>query len=109
MRKKVLVLEDEESIREIISDFIEDFGFSALPATDGRIGVQLAQEAIPDLIIHDIALPYLNDCQVLETLRKNANTQGIPFVFVTAKTERSDLHQGMTLGADDFITKPFTR
>lgn len=75
--------------------------------TNGKKGVELALKEKPDLIVCDIMMPELDGYGVLHLLRKNEDTQSIPFIFLTAKTERTDLRKGMEMGADDYITKPF--
>ncbi len=107
--KKILVIEDEQSVREIILDILEAEGFDAIGAENGRVGVQTAIENLPDLIICDIMMPELDGRDVLLELRQQPATSTIPFVFLTAKADRNDLRQGMELGADDYLTKPFTR
>jgi signal transduction histidine kinase len=106
--KKILVIEDMPSIREETLTLLELEAFEVMGAENGVVGVQLAQKQLPDLIICDIMMPELDGYGVLETLRKNPATATIPFIFLTAKAEKADLRQGMALGADDYITKPFT-
>lgn len=102
----ILVIEDEEGIRDNILDMLEAEDFEAFGAPDGRIGIQLAKEKKPDLIICDIMMPKLDGYGVLKHLRQDPNTATIPFIFLTAKSEKGDLRQGMALGADDYLTKP---
>jgi CRP-like cAMP-binding protein/CheY-like chemotaxis protein len=78
-----------------------------LQAENGKIGVELAQKHLPDMILCDIMMPELDGYGVLYLLSKNQNTENIPFIFLTAKTERSDMRKGMEMGADDYLTKPF--
>ncbi len=104
----ILVIEDEQPIRENLLRILKHQGFQAIGAADGQKGVIMAQRAQPDLILCDITMPELDGYQVLRTLRQDANTAGIPFIFLTARTERADMRQGMNLGADDYLTKPFT-
>ena len=106
--KKILVIEDETDVREIILDILETEEFDAIGAEDGRQGVALAKEHIPDLIICDIMMPELDGYGVLTQLSQDPVTASIPFIFLTAKADKADVRQGMTLGADDYITKPFT-
>lgn len=105
--KKILVVEDAHSLRKDILEMLGFEGFQAIGAENGLIGVQRAQEYIPDLIICDIMMPGLDGYSVLEELRKEPVTATIPFIFLTARTDRGDMRQGMELGADDFLTKPF--
>lgn len=106
---KILVIEDEESVRENILDLLEAESFETIAAADGKIGLDLAISEIPDLILCDLMMPNLNGYEVLKKLHLQAVTATIPFVFLTARTARADLRQGMNLGADDYLTKPFTR
>lgn len=106
---KILVIEDERAIRLNLVKLLTVEGFQALSAEDGRTGVQMALTEQPDLIICDIMMPELDGYGVLRALQQNPETATIPFIFLTAKSERSDWRQGMKLGADDYLTKPFTR
>lgn len=106
--KKVLVIEDDQNVRSIIVDILEAEGFIGIGAEDGETGVKLAQEILPDLIICDVMMPGLDGHQVLEKLREYKSTATIPFIFLTAKSTTADLRYGMNLGADDYLTKPFT-
>jgi len=105
--KKILVVEDAPSLRKDILEMLGFEGFEAIGAENGVIGVQRAIEHLPDLIICDIMMPEMDGYGVLEELRKDPRTAAIPFIFLTARTERVDMRQGMELGADDFLTKPF--
>jgi len=102
---KILVIEDEELLRANTVQILGFEDFHVISAKNGLIGVQLAQEQIPDLILCDVMMPGLDGYGVLTTLRQNPATAAIPFIFTTAK---ADLHQGIELGADDYLTKPFT-
>ena len=106
---KLLVIDDDHSVRVNLVELLEAEGFDVLSAKDGRSGVQLARQHLPDLIICDIMMPELDGYGVLEQLRQDPVTATTPFIFLTAKVERSDLRQGMNLGADDYLIKPFTR
>ncbi len=106
--KKVLIIDDDESIRESTQTLLEVVGYDVKVAEDGAKGIKLAFEFIPDIIICDIAMPIMDGYSVLNELGKNSKTSSIPFIFLTAKIEMSDLKQGMQLGADDYICKPFT-
>jgi diguanylate cyclase len=105
---KILVIEDEVQVRENIQQILELSDYFTLSAEDGLKGVKLAQDNQPDLIICDIMMPKMNGYGVLDEIRKNPVTSTIPLIFLTAKSERSDMRQGMELGADDYLTKPFT-
>lgn len=106
--KTILVVEDEPSIRESLLELLALEGFSVLGAANGGIGVQLAQQHLPDLILCDVTMPQLDGYQVLTSLRQQTATAAIPFIFLTARGTREDFRQGMELGADDFLTKPCT-
>ena len=106
--KKILVIEDEELLRANTVQMLEFKDFYTIEAHNGRVGIQLAQEQLPDLILCDVMMPELDGYGVLTTLRQNPATAAIPFIFTTAKVSKVDLCQGMELGADDYLTKPFT-
>ena len=105
--KKILLIEDDTSLRENVVELLELSGFKVLSASDGKIGVDMALRELPDLILCDIMMPELDGYGVLEQLSLNASTRHIPFIFVSAKTERKEVRKGMDLGADDYLTKPF--
>jgi len=105
---KILVIEDEAQTRDIFLECLEAEGFYAIGAENGRVGIQRVQEQLPDLVICDIRMPELDGYGVLTTLRQNPVTAMIPFIFLTAKTTKAELRQGMDLGADDYLTKPST-
>ncbi|MBP6588655.1 MAG: response regulator [Chitinophagaceae bacterium] len=105
--KKILVIDDNPDIRENTSEILELAGFKTFMAVNGKKGVDAALREKPDVIVCDIMMPDLDGYGVLHMLRKNEATQHIPFIFLTAKTERSDFRKGMEMGADDYITKPF--
>ncbi|MBE9129048.1 MULTISPECIES: putative bifunctional diguanylate cyclase/phosphodiesterase [unclassified Coleofasciculus] len=106
---KILVIEDERSIRINLLKLMVAEGFEAIDADNGNSGVQLAFQEQPDLIICDILMPGLDGYQVLKTLQQNPVTATVPFIFLTAKADRAEVRQAMNLGADDYLTKPFTR
>ena len=105
---KILVIEDEESIRENILDLLEAENFEGIGAINGQVGIKLANEQIPDLILCDMMMPEVDGHGVLKALRSEPLTATIPFIFLTAKADKSDIRTGMELGADDYITKPCT-
>jgi two-component system, sensor histidine kinase and response regulator len=107
--KKVLVIEDESAVRLSLVELLMAENFKPISAENGSVGLQLAREQTPDLIICDIMMPEMNGYEVLKELRTDQITASIPFLFLTAKSERTDLRKAMELGADDYITKPFTR
>ncbi|HIK13472.1 MAG TPA: hybrid sensor histidine kinase/response regulator [Oscillatoriaceae cyanobacterium M33_DOE_052] len=104
---KILVIEDEEPIRENLLELLAAENFQAIGAPNGKEGIILAQLEKPDLVICDIMLPELDGYEVLSYLRKNADTEMIPLIFLTSQAERENIRQAMNLGADDYITKPW--
>ncbi|MGM3304624.1 EAL domain-containing response regulator [Anabaena sp. WFMT] len=106
---KILIIEDEESVRENILDLLTAEDFEPIAAANGKIGLNLAISEVPDLILCDMMMPELNGYEVLTALKKEPITATIPFIFLTAKSAKSDFRQGMDMGADDYLTKPFTR
>lgn len=106
--KKILVIDDNEDIRSNTAEILELSGYSVVQAADGREGIEKAIETNPDLIICDIMMPVLDGYAVMHAIRKHEFLYNTPFVFLTAKTERTDMRKGMELGADDYITKPFS-
>ncbi len=104
---KILLIEDNPEVRENTAEILELAGYEVLAAPNGKAGVELAQKETPDLIICDIMMPELDGYGVLHILSKKPETASIPFIFLTAKTEKSDIRKGMNLGADDYLTKPF--
>src|SRR5689334_13559703 len=105
--KSILVIDDNQGIRENTAEILELAGYKVLTAENGKKGVEQAMKEKPDLIVCDIMMPELDGYGVLHLLRKNADTEQIPFIFLTAKTERTDFRKGMEMGADDYVTKPF--
>jgi CRP-like cAMP-binding protein len=105
--KKVLLIEDNHEVRENTAEILELANFQVITAENGKVGVDKAMNQNPDLIICDIMMPELDGYGVLHILSKNRNTAKIPFIFLTAKSEKSDFRKGMNMGADDFLTKPF--
>ncbi len=104
----ILVIEDVEALREEIMETLSYEGFDVLGAENGVVGVQTAKTYLPNLIICDIAMPELDGFGTLVALRQEPKTSMIPFIFLTAMTEKADMRQAMQLGADDYLTKPFT-
>ena len=104
--KKILVIEDEAETLDNLVLMLEMEGFKAFSAPNGRAGVAVARRELPDVILCDVSMPELDGYGVLETLRKDNDTISIPFIFLTAKSDKKDLRIGMNLGADDYLTKP---
>ena len=105
---KILIIEDELAIRETLQDMLELNGHTVIAAADGPTGAARAAEG-PDLILCDIGLPGFDGYQVLTAVRQLPEGREVPFIFLTARADRSDQRRGMALGADDYITKPFTQ
>ena len=105
--KKILVIEDNEEVRENLEEILELYGYQVDSAEDGKVGVEKALKSPPDLILCDVMMPHLDGFGVLNILSKKSITANVPFIFLTAKAEKSDFRRGMNLGADDYVTKPF--
>lgn len=105
--KKILIIEDDHVLRENTADFLREENFEVITASDGKKGVEAVFKEFPDLIISDISMPEMNGYEVFRHLQKNASSAQIPFIFLSAKTERENVRLGMSMGADDYITKPF--
>tara|TARA_B100000809_G_C15140796_1_gene533239 strand:+ start:10754 stop:11824 length:1071 start_codon:yes stop_codon:yes gene_type:complete len=104
---KILIIEDNQDVRENTAEILELASYEVCTAEDGIKGVAMAKLMQPDVIICDIMMPELNGYGVLLNLNKDKKTASIPFIFLTAKTERIDVRKGMNLGADDYLMKPF--
>ncbi|MBA4054587.1 MAG: transcriptional regulator [Marivirga sp.] len=107
MKKSILLIEDNADVRENTTEILELAGYNVITAPNGKVGVEHALKDHPDLIVCDIMMPELDGYAVLHALNKNSQTTNIPFIFLTAKTEKLDIRKGMSLGADDYLTKPF--
>src|SRR6187431_2678695 len=105
--KKILLIEDNLEVRENTEEILTLANYEVLTAANGKIGVELAQQEKPDLILCDVMMPELDGYGVLHILNSDPETAHIPFIFLTAKADKNDLRMGMNLGADDYITKPF--
>src|SRR5689334_21101525 len=106
-QKTVLIIDDHDDIRDNTAEILELAGYKTFTAENGKKGVDVAVREKPAVIVCDIMMPELDGYGVLHLVRKNPDTQNIPFIFLTAKTERSDFRKGMEMGADDYVTKPF--
>ena len=106
--KTVLLVEDDTALRENTAELLELSNYRVLTAANGRVGIEKAKEAHPDIIVCDILMPEVDGYKVLETLSKDPKTSHIPFVFLSAKTEHKEVRKGMDMGADDYLTKPFS-
>lgn len=105
---RILVIDDDALARERVITTLNLKGYQAVGAQDGATGLVYLREHIPDLVLCDVNMPEMDGYAVLEHLREDARTVDLPFIFMTARDARDDMRQGMTLGADDYLTKPFT-
>ncbi|MEZ4955388.1 MAG: response regulator [Saprospiraceae bacterium] len=105
--KKILIIEDNDEVRENLEEILDLYGYDTTTAENGKVGVEKAITNPPDLILCDIMMPELDGFGTLNILSKKPATADIPFVFLTAKSEKEDFRRGMNLGADDYVTKPF--
>ena len=106
--KRVLVIDDLSEVRELVVAVLDSQGFQVVGAPDGLTGVELAKRQLPDLILCDVHMPGMDGFAVISELRRDPATATIPFIFLSGAVEKSNMRQGMTLGADDYLTKPFT-
>ena len=104
----ILVIEDEEQIGQNIREILELSGYRVLVANCGGEGLQLVRNQAPDAVVCDIMMPDTDGYEVLAALQQDTAASSVPFIFLTAKADNSDRRQGMTLGADDYLTKPFS-
>ena len=105
--KKVLLIEDNQDVRENTAEILQLANYQVATAENGLEGVKKAKQFIPDIVVCDIMMPEMDGYGVLEQLGKNSATASTPFIFLTAKTARADMRLGMNMGADDYLTKPF--
>lgn len=106
-KKRILIIEDNNDIRESTSEILQLANYEVFQAVNGKKGIELAIKHIPDVILCDIMMPELDGYGVLHLLGKREDTELIPFIFITAKTERMEIRKGIEMGADDYLTKPF--
>lgn len=104
---KILIIEDDELLRNNTAELLELSGYEVLTASNGEEGIQSAKQETPHLIICDIMMPKMDGYQVLESMMGDEKTRYIPFIFLTAKTKHKEIRKGMDMGADDYLTKPF--
>lgn len=105
---KILVIDDEESIRKMIVTVLRKNDFEVFSAVNGNEGIELARTKLPDLIVCDVRMELVNGYEMLTAIRNDPMTTSIPFILITAQPDRQGMRQGMELGADDYLTKPFT-
>jgi CheY-like chemotaxis protein len=107
MPKKILVIEDAQSLRKDIMEMLTSEGYLVEGAENGVVGLKKVHSFVPDLVTCDIMMPEMDGYQVLEHIRNDPITAALPVIILTARTDRTDMRMGMELGADDFLTKPF--
>lgn len=107
-RKVILVVEDEVDIQELVAYHLRQEDFIVLRAMDGKQALEIVRKQVPDLIILDLMLPELSGLDVLKALRYSMNLTSLPVLIASARTEESDIITGLEIGADDYITKPFS-
>lgn len=106
--KTILIIEDDTVLRENTAELLEISNYNVITAANGKIGADIAKKHLPDVVVCDIMMPELDGYGTLKVLSENTKTKHIPFIFLSAKTEHKDVRKGMNLGADDYITKPFS-
>ena len=107
-QETVLIIEDEKNILELVKYNLEQEGYAVLTASRGDQGLELARKSRPSLLILDLMLPEIDGLTICKTLKNNEKTSGIPIIMLTAKSQESDKVVGLELGADDYVTKPFS-
>jgi len=105
--KTVLLIEDDLALRENTAELLELSNYNVITAPNGKVGIDMALQHLPNIIVCDIMMPEVDGYGVLETVSANERTMYIPFIFLSAKTEHKEVRKGMDLGADDYLTKPF--
>ncbi len=105
--KQILIIEDDIALQDTLDNLLQLEGFKTIMANNGKKGIELAKKKHPDLIVCDVMMPEVGGLEVISELQKSSTTALIPFIFLTAKTEIKDFRNGMRLGADDYIMKPF--
>jgi len=108
MSEKILVVDDEEDLTELVAYHIEKGGYTALRALNGTDAIELARKHLPRLLVLDLMLPDVDGLEVFRTLKREEKTAGIPIIMLTAKADEVDRVVGLELGADDYVTKPFS-
>ena len=108
MPNTIAIVEDEPNIVELVKYNLDREGYRTIAANDGRKGLELIRQELPDLVILDLMLPELDGISVCKQLRADAATKSIPIIILTAKSEEADRVLGLEIGADDYVTKPFS-
>lgn len=109
MQKKLLIIEDQAPMRRNIALMLQMEGYDVATAENGRAGLEAARKIKPDLILCDVMMPEMDGYGVVQALREDASFASTPFIFLTAKSDRTDVRIGMNFGADDYLTKPVVR
>ena len=107
-KERILVVDDEEAILELVRFNLAREGYHVLSTTSGEKAIEITRRELPDLIVLDLMLPGIDGLDVARALRSHSETSGVPIVMLTAKGAESDVVTGLELGADDYITKPFS-
>lgn len=105
---KILIVEDEADIREEVMDWLMFEGYEVIGAANGLIGLEMAVQESPDMIISDLTMPKMNGFQLLTEIRSNPNTNQIPFIILTSAADAASIGKGINLGANTYLTKPFS-
>ena len=106
--RSIVVIEDEDAIRDVLEYNLQREGFDVVTATDGRAGLQLVRDRLPDLVLLDLMLPELDGIELCRRLRSDPATGAIPIIMLTARGAEADIVLGLGVGADDYVTKPFS-
>ncbi len=107
MPKKILIVDDEPAVRELLGEILKTQNFTVLLAEDGKKGLDEAKRHVPDLIVLDVNMPKMDGFKVLENLKKDKKTRDIPVIMLTTQSTQDDVAHGMELYADKYIPKPF--
>ena len=107
MNKKILVIEDNKVLRENICALLAEEGYTVLSGMNGMEGLNKFKEFLPDLVLCDIKMPGMDGYELLLKLSKDNSIKPVPFIFLTAKVEKEDIHKGLNLGAVEYLFKPF--
>jgi two-component system sensor histidine kinase/response regulator len=105
--KKILVVDDDEALLNVLVTALQRNRYVAFAAPDGRVGLQMARDHLPDLVVSDVEMPRMNGRELLAALRADLATATVPFIMMTGQPDRTSMRQGMQMGADDYLPKPF--
>ncbi|HVM88432.1 MAG TPA: response regulator [Puia sp.] len=108
MPKKILIIEDNNDIRENVEELLSLTGFEVITASNGTNGIEIAMLEKPDIIVCDVSMSDVDGYEVLKHLKKNEQSKSIPFIFLTARSEKKDIQYGLSLGASGYLVKPFS-